>query len=444
MARIRTSFLKMRIDSRSKTAFWPVLLLALLLPAPCLAADEPGSKAPVPAIPPWNPIDTLPDLHTPGLSLAWRSETPSLADRSHAASEWGYELIAAGPASNPLEDGSGESQLFSVVPTFYGGYAGKLIGGAYSAFGAAFGGDDPVLAFLAAGADVEFTADNDEDGNGSRKLKGFANLSGGIAGAIPFPWSLSARATAGDASVDPRAEILAEASTFPLLLRNLGRRPQLFRAALASGVRVGAATGYPMAFILRSTLKLEGRNYEGALAEGTALAVDSSALWMPFTGDHELAAGISASAAFRFGDKAGLAARSGYRYNSSGTTDWSRWVRICRDSGNLSGDLGLTASLELPLLFARGTLFKSERERVEFFLKPFIDVLLLRDGERVLFERESLRGDGGLELAMTLDSDRRDALRAGAGIDLSPWMRGADSFPTLKNLEVYLLIAITM
>lgn len=443
MAGLRASFLNRHTPlSRGKRSAPLIGVLLLMILSP-IGADDDSLAITYPEPRPWDPINSLPITYTQGLRLAWRSQTPALADMRYAAAEWGYEPIAAGPEREfQARDGIG-SRVFSRAPLVYGGYAGMLFGGAYAAIGAAFPDSGSSLPFLAAGAGAELVIDNDDQGNGSKTLSGFAALSGGIAGSHPFPWAVSAKVRAGDFSDGASVEILAEAATIAIAVEGRGGYSGWFRAGAASGFRMGAGTGYPIALSLRWTANYEGRKYRGGLADGLAFAAFGSTLWTPDSGDLEFAARISAAGAHRFGDKIGLASTLGFLYDSSRTADWSWVIRLPQASSTLKGDMGLWVSLELPLLFARGRLFMSEIEGVEFFFKPYAEFLVLRDTGRAMFERKSLKGNTGLELAMNLDRDRRDVFRAGAGFDLSSWL-GDGVPPSFGDLEIFALIGITL
>ncbi|MCE1195426.1 hypothetical protein LWX53_02870 [bacterium] len=410
--------------------------MAALSCAGAAAEDEPF--APIsPGLFPWSPLDALPPLQTDRETLAWRVESPSLAGNRRAAADWGNVPIAAGPAA--VEDAcpGQESRIFSIDPSVYGGYAGNgIFGGIQAAIGYAFFEPGAPGPFFAAGAAVERVVSHDA----SAGWNGRAAMVGGLAGALPFPWSVSLRALAGEAAANPRAELIAEAATAPADLAGIGQ----FRLAAATGCAVGALPNYPVSVIFRSSFELEGREYRGALAEGLAARAGMEAFWLPEDGTAAAAAGASVAAALRFGDKAGLSGRAGLRYDGLGKDGWKSLLRSPKAAASLSGDLGLSASCELPVLFARGRLFMSEAGSVEFFLKPYAEILLLRASGRELFISDNLHGDGGLELAMTVDADRRDALRLGAGFDLSPWMQGIAGFPGFGDFGIYVLFSIAI
>jgi len=296
----------------------------------------------------------------------------------------------------------------------------NLFGGIHAAVGAAFFEPGVPGPFFAADAVVEYVHGSEA----SAGLGGRATLAGGLAGSVPFPWSVSAKALAGDTAANPRAELLAEASTIPRDLGGIGQ----FRLAAAAGYSIEALPNYLASLVFRSTFELEGREYRGALAKGLAARADMEAFWSPEDGSAAAAAGASIVAALRFGDKAGLSGRAGLRYDGFGKDDWKRLLRLPKATTTLSGDLGFSASCELPVLFARGRLFMSEDGFVEFFLKPYAEILFLRASGSGLFASGNLHGDGGLELAMTVDADRRDALRLGGGFDFSSWLQGLADF----------------
>lgn len=443
MAGFRASFLNTYIAFRRKKLSAPFILILLLMVLSPIGADNGEAAFIFPAPQPWNPINHLPIAYTQGLRMAWHSETPALADMRYAAAEWGFDAIAAGPESEFISHNGTSSKVFSRAPLLYGGYAGMLFGGAYVAMGATFPEYGSSLPFLAVGAGAELIIDNDDQGSGSTTLAGFAAFSGGIAGSHPFPWAVSAKVKAGDFVDGPSVEILAEAATDAIAIDRLNVDSGWVRAALATGLRVASGTGYPITLIIRSTANYEGRKYWGGLADGFAAAADGCTLWMLNSGDLEFSAGLSAAGALRLGDKIGLASTLGFRYDSLRSAEWSRGIRLPQASASLDGDMGLWASIELPLLFAKGKLFMSETERVEFFLKPFAEILVLRDAGRAMFERSSLKGDGGLELAMSLDADREDVFRAGAGFDLSSWL-GGDAFPSFSDLEIFIVLGISI
>ena len=411
--------------------------MTAFLCAAATAEDEPFASV-RPGFLPWSPLDALPASHlSEGGSMAWRGESSSLAGNRRAAAEWGSALIAAGPSAAEGSSPGEEYRIFALDPSVYGGYTGSdIFGGVYSAVGAAFFEPGVPGPFFAAEAAVEYVR-----GTGPVVgLGGRAALAGGLAGSVPFPWSLSAKARSGGAAADPLAEILVEAATVPTGLGEIGQ----FRLAAAAGYSVGALPDYKASFIFRTSFGLEGREYRGALAKGIAARADLEASWSPAEGSVAAAAGASVLAALRFGDKAGLSARADIGYDGFGRDDWKRLLRSPKAAASLSGDLGLSASCEIPVLFARGRLFMSEDGFVEFFLKPYAGILLLRADGSDLFDSGNLRGEGGLELAMTVDADRRDILRLGGGFDFSPWMQGLADLPGFEDFGAYAVFSVAM
>lgn len=411
--------------------------MTALICAAATAEDEPFASV-RPGFLPWSPLDTLPASSlSEGGSMAWRGESPSLAGNRRAAAEWGSALIAAGPSAAEGSSRGDEYRIFALDPTIYGGYTGSdIFGGVYSAVGAAFFEPSVPGPFFAAEAAVEYVR-----GTGPVVgLGGRAALAGGLAGSVPFPWSVSAKARAGGAAADPLAEILVEAATVPAGLGGIGQ----FRLAAAAGYSVGSLPDYTASLLLRTSFGLEGREYRGALAQGIAARADLEASWSPAEGSVAAAAGASILAALRFGDKAGLSGRAGIGYDGFGRNDWKRLLRLPKAAASLSGDLGLSASCEIPVLFARGRLFMSNDGFVEFFIKPYAGILLLRADGSELFDSVNLHGEGGLELAMTVDADRRDILRLGGGFDFSPWMQGLAGFPGFEDFGAYAVFSVAM
>jgi hypothetical protein len=437
------AFLIMRTILAMLKHFLPFLLACMVLLISPIAVEAENNGAIYPELFDWDPIDNLADIYMEGQSIAWRSQTPALAGMRSAAAEWGYDHISAGPSNGTVIDEWQGPIVFSNEQKMYGGYAGKLLTGAYAAVGAAFPDSSSYLPFLAASASVEIIIDNDDQGSGSNTLAGLIALAGGITGSYPFPWSVSARTKAGNSIPNDSVEILAEAATRPIFIRRDSSNQEFLRAAIASGMRISTNVGYPIGLIARYTANYEGRKYLGGFAKGIAAASAGSILWEPSAGSLDFSAGISAAAALRFGDKAGLASKIGLEYDSTSMTDWNHAIRLPQAASSLNGDMGLSASIEIPLLFARGNLFMSEKKLVEFFLKPYIEILILRGSGQNLFETGSLIGDGGVELSMTLDDDKTDVLRAGAGFDFSPWM-GGSAFPSFSDLEIFLLLSITI
>jgi len=410
--------------------------MAALSCAGALAENQPFSPV-RPGFLPWSPLDTLPLFQTDNEDVAWRGESSSLAGNRRAAAEWGSILIAAGPSSMEAPSAGAESRIFALDPSIYGGYAGaNLFGGIHAAVGAAFFEPGVPGPFFAADAAVEYVHGSEA----SAGLGGRATLAGGLAGSVPFPWSVSAKALAGDTAANPRAELLAEASTIPRDLGGIGQ----FRLAAAAGYSIEALPNYLASLVFRSTFELEGREYRGALAKGLAARADMEAFWSPEDGSAAAAARASIVAALRFGDKAGLSGRVGLRYDGFGKDDWKRLLRLPKATTTLSGDLGFSASCELPVLFARGRLFMLEDGFVEFFLKPYAEILFLRASGSGLFASGNLHGDGGLELAMTVDADRRDVLRLGGGFDFSSWLQGLADFPGFRDFGAYVVFSIAM
>ena len=406
--------------------------MAALFCAGVTAESQPFSPI-RPGFLPWSPLDALPLFQTGGESLAWRGESPSLAGNRRAAAEWGNILIAAGPASKEMP--GAESLIFSLDSSIYGGYAGDLFGGIHTSIGVAFfepGGPGP---FFATDAAAEYI-------RGSGPSAGFGGriaFAGGMAGSNPFPWSVSAKALTGGVEVTSRAELLAEASTLSADLGGIGQ----FRLAAAAGYSIEDLPGYPASFVFRSTFALEGREYRGALAEGIAARADGEAVWSPGEGS-AAAVGASIAAAHRFGDKAGLSGRLSLRYDGLGEDDWSRYLRLPQAAASLSGDLGFSVSCELSVLFARGRLFMQENSFVEFFLKPYAEILFLRASGSESFYADNAHGDGGVELSMTVDANRRDVLRLGGGFDFSPWLQGLAGFPDSGDFGAYAAFSIAM
>ncbi|MDP2792366.1 MAG: hypothetical protein Q8O15_11500 [Rectinemataceae bacterium] len=415
--------------------------LAVLGIMACLAAataEEAQPFAPLPpAFSPWSPLDSLPLFSTESQSFAGRSESPSLTGNRGAAIEWGTTLIGAGPASAEASASAKDILRLILDPSVFGGYAGKnIFGGISAAAGAAFFEPGKPGLFFASDAVVEYLRGDEA----ASELGGRATLAAGMAGSMPFPWALSVKALAGDSATDSHAEILAEAATPPAELGEIG----LYRLAAASGFSLSSQPGYRSAIFFRSSFEYEGRTYSGGLPMGAAARANAEASWSLETGAVTSAAGASIMGALRFGDKAGLSGRAGFRYDGLGKDDWEIFLRLPEAAASLSGDLGLSASCELPILFARGRLFMRENSHVEFFLKPYVEALLLRTIGSGWFTAGNLHGDAGIELALCVDADRRDVLRAGAGFDFSSWMQGAGGFPGSSDLGLYMVFTIAM
>ena len=235
--------------------------MTALICAAATAEDEPFASV-RPGFLPWSPLDTLPASSlSEGGSMAWRGESPSLAGNRRAAAEWGSALIAAGPSAAEGSSPGDEYRIFALDPSIYGGYTGSdIFGGVYSAVGAAFFEPSVPGPFFAAEAAVEYVR-----GTGPVVgLGGRAALAGGLAGSVPFPWSVSAKARAGGAAADPLAEILVEAATVPAGLGGIGQ----FRLAAAAGYSVGSLPDYTASLLLRTSFGLEGREYRGSPGTG--------------------------------------------------------------------------------------------------------------------------------------------------------------------------------
>ena len=116
MAGLRASFLNRHTPlSRGKRSAPLIGVLLLMILSP-IGADDDSLAITYPEPRPWDPINSLPIAYTQGLRLAWRSQTPALADMRYAAAEWGYEPIAAGPEREfQARDGIG-SRVFSRAP----------------------------------------------------------------------------------------------------------------------------------------------------------------------------------------------------------------------------------------------------------------------------------------------------------------------------------------
>lgn len=385
----------------------------------------------------WSPLDTLPIFFTEYQGYTRRSETPLFTGNRGAATEWGKTIIAAGPSISENSPSTSDSATLVLAPSVFGGFAGKhLFGGLSAAAGAAFFEPGKPGLFFATDAVVEYIK-GDDDGAG---LGGRATLAGGLAGPRPFPWALSAKALAGDTTTDARAEIIVEAATPPAQWSHIGQ----YRLAAAAGFSLSSQSIYSSALIFRSTFEFEGREYFGGLAKGLAAQAAAEASWSLETGSIDCAATASMAGGYRFGDRAGILGRLGIRYNGYTNNDWEGSLRLLEAAASLSGDLGLLSSIELPLLFARGRLFMQEDADVRFFLKPYFEIILLRPAGSELFIANNLHSDAGMELAMLIDADRNDVLRAGAGFDLSSWMQGSSSFPGSSDLGLYMIFSIAI
>lgn len=192
------------------------------------------------------------------------------------------------------------------------------------------------------------------------------------------------------------------------------------------GVRygvAGSAEEMPNLF-LATTLSLDNRTYLGPLSEGLAARLSAE-------GGLDIAdaaaygtLSLILEGSLRFGTRAGLRIRGGFLLSSAGYAEWTDQLRAL-DTGSVSGDLGVLASVETPLLFARGVLLHSRDLGVDFFLTPYLDAALIRPNSSVsLFDAASLFACAGGRLGMTLDRHRRSVLEVSAGADISGLLAG--------------------
>jgi len=377
----------------------------------------------------WSPEDAIRPKRSFFSIFAEKQETPALAGGRASAAEWGSPLIAAGPED--VFTGT----LASFSPSVFGGYTwGNLFAGTRISGGAAFSGDEGLVLFVAGDVALEYAR---SEGSGSA-LK-TAALACGIAGSTAFPWAVSARALAGDAAPVPRAELLAQAATPTIHFLTRSR----VRAATGAGVAVEGSYS-DMQIFARASIALDSRDYRGALAQGTAANLYGETTWKTSSG--EIASRVRAGVfgAIRFDNFAGITGRITYSHGSEESDEWASSLRARTSAALIQSFTRLYAALEFPLLFARGNLFLSPNLPVEFFLKPYAEFLMAPPEGAAFFSKDGLFGGLGFEIAMTLDSERRDAFRFGAGLDLSDWMQGDMEIVDLGAMALFFAFSIVL
>ncbi len=115
--------------------------------------------------------------------------------------------------------------------------------------------------------------------------------------------------------------------------------------------------------------------------------------------------------------------------------DWEEYIRGEKEVRY--GDLGIIANIQLPINFAQGYFFGSERFDAEVFLIPFVDMGYVRSSPTAPFlDKKDMVLSAGLEIAVFPEYARAFIYRLSAGYNIMKILNGED--PSLEGIEIWL------
>lgn len=373
--------------------------------------------------------DIFPTKPTGNFISSGRSDVPVLA---------GSMSPVLGP--RPLLDAPVYAQE-GKVPFFdtdlFGGYDdGTIFGGFHLAGGASFQ-DSSEIGFFALGN--VFGEYDRADGSGGKLIAWSTTF--GFYGHGSFPWALVSNLVCeGVNGYMPYGTTAAGTVRTLADLGGLGVLKASGDVGLVYGV-IGSSDESPDVFV-RASLSLDNREYLGPLSQGIAARIAAECGVDTGIAEPYGTGSLVMEASWRYKSYAGLLARGGLLWSSSEYDAWTGHIRILK-SGSVKGDLGVIASVEVPVLFARGVLLNSQNLAVDFFLRPFFDAALVRTNpSSQLFSGNNLYASAGGELSMTLDRFRKSVLRISAGSDISGLLRGDPGYAMDFVVRAALCVAL--
>lgn len=304
-------------------------------------------------------------------------------------------------------------------PTFFGGYDdGDIFGGFRLMVGSSYL-DSEDLGFFTR---INIHGEYERSAGMGEKIVAWSTTFG-FFGKGEIPWALASTLVCEDQNgYNPYGSAVLGTILDLADLGALGTLKGTGDLGVRYGV-AGSADEMPELF-LAATLALDDRVYLGPLSEGLAARLGSEVGLDIAVAEAYGTVSLILEGSLRFGTLAGLRVRGGFLVGSSGYGEWADHLRAL-DNGSVSGDLGVLASVETPILFARGMLLHSRDLGVDFFLTPYLDMAFIRpDSSGSLFDADSLYACAGGRLGMTLDRHRRSVLEVSAGADISGLLAG--------------------
>ena len=411
-----------------------VLALSLLLLPAAGLAQENGPAFPVRDVGypgAFSLAGSLPGASLGFLRFADQPAAPGLAGSAYEARSRGlYPFI-------PARLAAGKANEFLVSPAGFGGLKEKtLFAGGDLRLGGVFRDQGGLASYFRMDLAASYSKGAEATGLDAA-VAGGAGLLGKLF-LLPCALSLSYDAVLSEYSV---GEVSLEAGGKILGLGRLGILSAFGGAAFSTSFPVlGSSSAVATA---RGLLEAGRQDYRGAFAQGYEAWAGGEVYSLLGSSGWGYKASFGAEGALRFWHMAGIVASASLRTFSVDDSGWAGLLRGVTDStASFSGDMGLIAKVELPVLFARGRLLKDDRLGVEFTIAPFVDAAFVRSAGTGLFEAGNLHCGAGVELAMGIDAERRDSFRVSGGVDLTDMLGGISTGDGSVELAAALCIAL--
>ena len=407
--------------------------LAILLGAGGLwAADLPDFPSQESS--PGSLFDSIAALPGPALRYAELSDRPSAPDlvgEEALAKARGYDdlrVVVPDPKS------AGRAGLVSRPYLFSGLDEKALFMGGFLSLAGATGLDKAFGGFFGSSFGAEYSR-----GTGSHGMEVAGQGSLGLYGIAPLPWTLGVRfGTDADFNLTSEAglDVGGMVRKFP--------KDVALSAFAGAGLRVvstGAEFGSPD-WYGHGLIELGHYDHVGAFSRGWG-AWSAAGVEGAFDGSglaQDLRVGLDA--AFQFRELVGVEARGSASYANEEKSDWASRLRGLSNATSIVGDQSVLLSVDLPLLFARGRLFRNDDLAVEFTLSPWMDGGLIRAPGSDLFDGPNIHAGAGGDLTMSLDRYRRDSLVVSVGKDVSGPLGGNSTSDAVTTVSASLFLEL--
>lgn len=373
---------------------------------------------------------SIPDPSLGFVRFADQPAAPGLAGNAFEAVAHGLEPFF--PAKLP----DGPRNVLFISPAAFGGIKESvLFAGGVFRIGSVFRDASGITPFFRLDVAASYSK-----GDGATGLDAGVSGAAGLLGQLPLPWSLSFNydAVISDHSV---GELALEAGGRLLDLGVLGGLSAFGGLAFSTSFPVSGSSAADLS--ARALLEMGRRDYRGAFWQGYSAWAGGTVSRVFGSGDWAYAASLGAEGGIRLWHLAGLVASVSLRLDSEERSDWAGLLRGVVDStASLSGDTGLLATAELPILFARGRLLKDDKLAVEFTIAPFVDAAFVQAAGTGLLEAGNFHCAAGLCLEMGIDAERQDSLRVSGGYDLSDVFGGTASGDGSIEIAAALFLAL--
>ena len=266
-----------------------------------------------------------------------------------------------------------------------------------------------------------------------------------------IPWTLALSGTYDyyyQGGEDPYLQAaLSAGSTFVLLETGfLGKLSYTFSTGPFANASLPDLGYRDAGWSLSQSLKADQVDWVGNFRSGASLSVSQGAAYhlRPALPSDRYDLSLSATAQYftPFSAVVGLNTRLIGRWYASwtfiGETNDEDWEGDFRGvEGDLYGDLGLVATIELPIDLAQGRFFGLETLAAEVFANPFLDFGFVRtDPEEPVWGTGQGILCGGMEVIVFPDKARAFSYRVSAGYDLLDLLETKDL--KLGSLELWL------